>query len=325
MRRCSVFVLVACTMGVWGCGAQRVLLGTENTYLFTVADGLALPEEEVPVSARLQGGDFLQPVAGQVVRFYRNGELIEAARTNDDGVATVSFTPAKAGEYFFKAEVAPTGLEDDPPSPQELMILAAPAETPMVVVDLDKTVVASGFHTVLIGDPEPMPESPEVLRKLSTDYQIVYLTHRPDYFSIKSKTWLWENDYPRAPVILSSVSGFLKGSGAFKGDMIRQLKDRFPGMNIGVGDKISDVLAYHDNGMRAFLIVQVPESSDPEEYIALAEDLEELPEEIHVVETWRQVEKGIYDGTSYPRSVMQEKLLALAQEAESEREDDEDD
>ena len=238
-----------------GCGAESILIGTNEGFVLIAMDGLALPGEEIPLQARLEGGDMLQPQSGFVVRFYREGKLFKATETDDDGLASVSFTPEEPGDYMFTVDVAPYGMKESPPDVQEILITCCRSDDPVVVVDMDKTLVASGFHTVLIGDPAPAAYSQEVMQRLAGSHAIVYLTHRPDYFGVKSKKWLADNKYPEGPVLLSSLSGFLKGSGAYKSEKLRQMREKFKRIETGIGDKISDVMAYHENQIFSFLIL----------------------------------------------------------------------
>ncbi len=296
-----------------GCGTQNILLDTEGTYLLTTRDALALPQERVDLHAHVQSGDFLTGRPGYVVRFYHQGQQFKIAETDEKGMARVSFAPPAEGEYLFQAELAPVGLKADPPPPQTFLVTCRDAETPLVVVDMDKTIVATGFHTVLIGDPEPMAGSADVLTKLVQTHTLVYLTHRPDYFSLKSKDWLERHHYPTGPVLLSSLSGFLKGSGQFKTEMLQQLRSRFENIQIGIGDKISDVVAYHVNGLDAFLVLQIPETKEPADWDRLADSLADVPEQVQVVTDWDQIDAALFSGASWPRSAMQRRLWDRAQ------------
>jgi hypothetical protein len=324
MRHATGLALVVLGLLAGGCGAQKVLLGTDSSYVFVASDALALPDETIDIAAQLRAGDFLQGAAGHPVRFYRGDDFYKVAETDTAGVATVAFTPAKAGNYPFRAEVVPTGLKNDPPSPAKFHVVCRKADEPIVIVDLDKTIVASGFHTVLIGSPEPMANSQDVLKRLGQKHTIVYLTHRPDLFGIKSRKFLDDEGYPFGPLLLSSVSSFMKGSGAFKSGELAELKKRFKNIRIGIGDKLSDAQAYHDNGLRAFLIIEMPDSDKPGPYEDLAKDLGELDKDIQVVTGWTQIEKALFDGASYPRPAMQKKLYALADDARSKQRKEED-
>jgi len=312
MRSGLIYALPALAALAGGCGTQGALLGSEGSYLLTATDVLAVPGERVELRARLEGGDMLQPQAGHVVRFCRDGKLYRAAETDEDGVATVRFTPKGPGDIEFVADVSSAGMPDEPPRPQVLTVTCRSAAAPMLIVDLDKTIVASGFHTVLIGNPEPMPASADILKKLARTHTIVYLTHRPDYFGAKSKQWLWENDYPKGPLLLSSISGFLKGSGAYKTDVLRGLVKRFRNMKAGIGDKVSDAIAYHENGMRSFLIVRIPDTDKPEAFDRLADSLAPLPPAVQVVTGWNEVNKALFGKARFPAAKMVARLRKMA-------------
>jgi len=307
-----IYALPALAALAGGCGTQGALLGSEGTYLLTATDVLAVPGEPVELRARLEGGDMLRPQPGCVVRFCRDGRLFRAAETDEDGVATVRFTPSAPGDVEIVADVSSAGMPDEPPKPQALTVTCREATAPMVIVDLDKTIVASGFHTVLIGDPKPMPASAGVLKKLARTHTIVYLTHRPDYFGAKSKQWLGANEYPTGPLLLSSISGFLKGSGAYKADVLRDLVRRFRNIKTGIGDKVSDAIAYHENGMRSFLIVRIPDSDKPEAFERLADSLGPLPPAVEVVTGWAEVERALFGKARFPAAKAIARLKKMA-------------
>lgn len=297
-----LFPGLACLIACSGCGTERELLGSEGRYVFVAFDQLALPGEAVELRARIQAGDLLRPVEGAVVRFVRNGRLYRAAETDDGGVAAVTFRTDEPGDHGFVAEAAPNGLSAAPPAPREFVVACRRADEAMVVVDLDKTLVASGFEQVLIGDPEPMVDSVRVMKRLAGRYEIVYLTHRPDYFGPKSKSWLNEQGFPEAPLLLSDVSGFLKGSREFKSQVLEGLVSRFHGLRVGIGDKVSDARAYHEQGIKAVLIIHEPRPATPEALRRLAGEVRDLPSGIEVVWNWKEVEAAVFEDRSFPPS-----------------------
>ncbi|MGB2936882.1 MAG: hypothetical protein WBD05_01585 [Phycisphaerae bacterium] len=312
MRPVAAFVWLVAAVSVAGCGTQNVLLDAQEGYLFTAYDAVALPGENVALRARLQGGDFLRDQPGYVVRFRKNGTFYKAAETDSDGFATATFTPEAPGDYVLRADLSPNGFPHEPPAPTSLLVRCRAAETPMLIVDLDKTLVASGFEQVLLGEPEPMPDSPAVMKRLAERYMVVYLTHRPDMFGPKSKMWLREHGYPTGPLLLSDVGGFLKGSGAFKSAVLADLRRRFKGKAVGIGDKVSDAIAYHENGLQAFFILEVAEDAAPDALRRSAQSLEALPEAVQVVTGWNQIEKTVFNGLSFPPSSMRRRLRELA-------------
>ncbi len=310
-RRLAVLLVILC--GCAGCGTQGALLGSGANYVFTSTDALTAPGEAVSVYARVEEGDMLRSRPGAVVRFYTpDGRFYKASVTNGEGIARVPFRPESAGDHQLVVDVSPMGLEEPPPKPRRIIVYTRAADTPILLVDMDKTVVASGFQTVLIGDPEPMERSGQVLRRASKRWQVVYLTHRPDYFSTKSKQWLRRHDYPQGPLLLSRVDEFLQGSGAFKTQEIRRLQKTFDNIQAGIGDKVSDVMAYHETGLKSVLILPMPPREKAQAYRQLASSLGELPEEVNVVTHWSQVEKVLFQDARYPPGEMIEQLRSKA-------------
>ncbi|MFP4052266.1 MAG: hypothetical protein ACLFV7_00195 [Phycisphaerae bacterium] len=316
-RRRRLGVLLAIVFGCAGCGTQGVLLGSGANYVFTSTDAITSPGKPVNIYARVEEGDMLQSRPGAVVRFYTpDGRFYKAAATNEEGIARVSYTPESAGDHELVVDVSPMGLEEPPPQPRRVTVFVRPPGTPILLVDMDKTVVASGFQTVLISDPEPMERSGQVLRRAEGQWQVVYLTHRPDYFSTKSRQWLRRHDYPSGPLLLSTIDEFLQGSGAFKTQKIRRLQETLTNIQAGIGDKVSDAMAYHDTGLKSVLVLPMPPTEKSVAYRQLAASLEKLPEEVNVVADWSQVERVLFDDARYPPGEMMEKLRSKAEELE---------
>jgi hypothetical protein len=293
---CSIFLALS------GCGTESVLFQSQQGILFTAQDRLAPPGQPVRIQARVQTGDFLTGQKGLPVRFYRDGKLFKTTLTNAEGCAEVTFTPPRPGDYTFTAELVGIGFSGPIPPTCEILLACRAGDSPMVIVDMDKTIVASGFQTVLLSDPLPAEGSQKVLHQLAQSYTVVYLTHRPEYFGPKSKAWLQHNHFPQGPVILSSLSGFLKGSQAFKSAALADLRSRFSRIEIGIGDKISDALAYHENRMKAYLILLDLNSQNDLILSDLLRQLRTVPDSIQVATQWSQIDTAINQNTPCPPS-----------------------
>jgi len=150
---------------------------------------------------------------------------------------------------------------------------------------------------------------------------VIYLTQRPDLLTRKSKAWLRANGYPVGPLLTGELKHALD-SGAFKTARLKDLRAVYPNVAIGIGDKISDAQAYVDNGLTAYLIPH---------YKAKPKDLRKLAREIrglrgrgrlHVVEDWRQIERGIFDGASWPPETFARMLERQADRLEREKKEE---
>lgn len=313
-KRCMA-LLLAGVFVLPGCHVLEKYLGGENGYLLMAYDTLALPGEKVLVRTRLEQGTFLRDKSGYEIQYFYHDRPYVFATTNDDGYAAVPFQAAEPGDYPLTVKA----LADKPANvlhTGEALVACRRADTPMVVLDLDKTLVASGIATVLTGEPEPMAGSAAVVRRLAEKYTIIYLTHRPAFLGPKSKAWLAKNGYPRGPVLLSSTRQFFRGSEQYKARTIKELRYRFTRLEMGFGDQPSDMRVYHDGGMRPFMILQLPSSNEPADYRELAAELEGLPQDTQVVTGWDQVEMVLDGKGSFPPAGARRLLLETAERLE---------
>ncbi|NLX60021.1 MAG: App1 family protein [Phycisphaerae bacterium] len=275
-------------------------------------DTLAYPDQEVMLTARLQGGDYLKGMEGYLIGFYESNLRIGGVRTDDEGLAEIAFKPQGEGNHVILARLEDPDVRKYAVPAVEIVVAAWPREKAMAVVDLDRTVVQSGFAEVMAGRAEPMDHSQQVLHRLTRDRTVIYLTHRPDMFTEQSKQWLRKYDYPLGPLLVSTLSEFIKGSREFKNARVHALKQSFPGITLGIGDKVSDAEVYLDNQMRAVLIIHPDDMPTAEVVRIWIQRLRRLPEKVDVVDNWLQVEEVLFQEKRYPPSQAIERLSQLA-------------
>ena len=300
-----------------GCLRINRYLGADGDYLLKAYDVLTLPGEQVQLSARLQSGTIQRDLSGRSIRISRNGWLAKRVITDDEGFGTATFTPRRPGDYVFSIEAEPAGLVSTPPEPVELLVACRSSAEPMVIVDLDKTLAYTKSWRFFSQNPDPMPGSVAVMRRLAKDYTVVYVTHRPQQYAHQTKMWLGRHGYPAGPLLMPEVVDFARGSRRYKTKELIKLKSKFPNIRIGIGDKISDTQAYHDSGLKSFLILQSQGCDDPKDYLELAQELDRLQEDVQVVCDWSQIESAIYRGKSFPKSAAQDELRGKAQALEN--------
>jgi len=304
--------------------AGQVTLAAESGALFYAVDALALPGKEVGLTAKVTSVKNMKGIKDVTVAFLRGKDALGQVKTDEDGNAVLSWKPPAAGDYDITAKVAAVADEQW----QELVKLPAaplrvavrPRETRFVVIDLDHTVVASSFFRVLIGGAKPMPDAAKVIKELQKKYSIVYLTHRPDLLTAKSKGWLAESGFPRAPLLVSTLKQAVGDSGEFKTARLKSLRETFPGVALGIGDKFSDAQAYVDNGLDAYLIPHYDrDTDDPKDLREVAEKVRKLDKKIHVVDNWQEVRAGIFQGRKFPPGPYADRLEARARKLLAER------
>ena len=313
--------------------AGGIFLDAQEGIVFYASDALGYPNEPVELSARLQSAKDFSGIEGLAVGFRLDGERLGQACTDKDGYARLSWIPPAQGDYEISA-----GVEDVPPDELKVLMELEPAwlhiacrakGTPFVVIDLDHTLVDSSFFHVLVSRAEAAEDSVRVVEAISRQYSLIYLTQRPDVLTRKTKAWLKQNGYHKAPLLVGRLKDVFD-SGAFKTSALLSLKQTYPNIKIGIGDKISDAQAYSRAGMTAYLLPFYKDN--PEDMRELARQIQNLNrlKGLQVVSDWRQIEQGIFQGNRFPPQQFVKKLIQQAGELEAQRHkddsgDDEDD
>ena len=340
-RRPVVAAACLVCLDLWGCGtddgdrsraterrkgwkdtlatiASELTLGAEKGILFYAVDTLAVPGRDVQLVARATYVKELEHIPGLTVRFSLDGQPVAAVETDQAGFARARWTPPAAGDYEFLVEIvaAPKGGPEDPLQvpPASLLVCARVPETKFVVIDLDHTVVDSSFlRVIFLGGGSPMPGAADVVRELAKTYTVIYLTHRPDLLGAKSKRWLAENGFPRAPLLVSTLRQSLGSSREYKTARLKAIRRTFPNLAVGIGDRLTDAQAYTANGMTAYLLPHY-DRQDEEELRDLARAVRKLNGAVQVVDSWQQIRAGILEKHRYPPAEYARKLLRRAEE-----------
>ena len=280
------------------------LFGSEQTVFFFARDALALPDQQVALVATVKKR--LDGIEHVTVGFYDDvNNLVGSAETDDDGHASITWPGGQEGDYRFTARIM-----DCQAARREKLLSLAPAEflvavraksTPIVVIDLDRTIVDSSFWQVLRDRAVPMEGSLEVSQRIARSYTIVYLTHRPDMLIHKTKAWLKAHGYPAAPLLACTMKLLVtESSAAYKKARLAGLRRVFPNTSIGIGDKLADAEAYVESGITAYLIPHY--KPDAKDMRKLASEIRKLKSDsrMQVVSNWRQIEQGIFEGQRFP-------------------------
>lgn len=128
----------------------------------------------------------------------------------------------------------------------------------IVVVDIDDTISRTDFDDVIFDetdeDSRPLADAPRVLRTIADDFHVVYLTARPVFLLDKTRGWLRRNEFPDGPVLVSHRKRDLIRQGAYKRRALKRLRETWPAMLVGIGDRKGDAEAYGANGMLTLIL-----------------------------------------------------------------------
>lgn len=257
-------------------------------------DQIAKPGEKVYIMARLRKGliSVKPEISGERVEFFRltaNSYQLSAkdkelkslgiALTGTDGTAVKEIPPLKAGFHRFSARLPDTKRYSAEES--QGIVTCWDPKKPIIVVDIDGTVSNTDNSELLFKkkdtDPKPLKDAPEVLRRLSKNYNIIFLTHRNELLLDKTRQWLKENKFPTAPVFILGLGEDPTTSGDYENEKIEEWKKEGWNLKIGIGNKANDAEVYLENRMKAIIIG----------------DEDDLPDKTIRVKNWKEIEKII--------------------------------
>jgi hypothetical protein len=324
MRRCALLAGLACAAallaGAGGAtGAISGLADQAGRRVFPAlraSDALVEAGQETTLEAGIGTGIKQEGLQDKRIQFSLGEALLGEVRTDAAGKAALKWkVPEKPADHRIRARLHPDDPMPEPVGEVEIFVAARAKDTRIVITDLDRTVVASGFFSVLAGMAKPMPGAAVVLGRLAKDHTVVYLTHRPDFLAPSSKRWLTENGFPAGPVLTSTMGTLISGSGPYKTGRLAAMKKTFPNVLVGIGDKMSDAKVYADNGVRPILIVQPDWSEDePKKFEELAAEIAALPDSVQVVTNWQQIDAACFQAAAFPRQDMVKRLRDAALE-----------
>lgn len=243
----------------------------------TAYDALCPPFSPVQLRAKLQRDDWLlvhREVAGRRIEFTLNGKPIGEGITDEEGVACLDLElPYGVGDYLVQAG-ADEAEDLERVRGASLLCVRRPAVELILICDIDGTLCERqdlSFLAKLPSETPPFKQAPETLRFLSEYYTIVYLTHRDDVFAEATRCWLSWHKFPEGPIFFADW-GEEVSSQQYKSRRLRELRETFDRLKVGLGDLESDARAYVMNGLSPFI-------RDPEGAL-------ELPAGAHAFRSW---------------------------------------
>jgi hypothetical protein len=194
-------------------------------------------------------------IKNRQVSFFLDGASLGSAATDDDGTATVEWTPPGIGAFSIEARF--DGDEKFAAGTDSLLCAVRSPERPTVILDIDHTLSQTSNWNVIRGrvDDLPLEHSQEVAPKLAAAHDIVYMTARPNKFLDVTKRWLAHWGFARYPIFLLDLKKYPSFDEAkYKTETLAAIKASFPDVVLGIGDKQTDAEAYRAHGLRALII-----------------------------------------------------------------------
>lgn len=193
-------------------------------------------------------------VENATVDFYFGGNFVARSTTDRDGtaVASVVLPDVRPATYEMRAY-----YKGKTYTASGRVFYWNPRRT-VLAVDVDETISHTHYSDLFIADidkySKPLDGAPAALQKLSRDYEILYVSARPRFLNQKTREWLAEHGFPRCAVANATKFEACLHQRRYKHNMLIKLRERFPNLLVGIGDKKVDDEAYGANKMLSIII-----------------------------------------------------------------------
>ena len=232
----------------------------EEALVLTGSDVLCQPGEESTLAVKVEESGWRhKDVQGAVVSALPTSEAgrksLGRRVTDEEGWVEFPVRFGEPGLYPVAVEAVLAGGDVIKWGREEFLVACRRPERVAVVLDIDDTLTASDAAVFSASAAPRDPETVAVVSALAQHYDLVYLTGRLRGMSSHTRGWLRTKGFPPGPLFVHDVkkSGALR-SGTYKKKVLRDLRQHFPNILVGVGDEDSDVEAYTSNGMITILI-----------------------------------------------------------------------
>jgi hypothetical protein len=225
--------------------------------VLSVNDAVVMGGVQAPLTAYLEqpvGLGFRNGLEEVPVQFSARNQPIGTGRTRDEGNASVVCTLPDPDCSQFEATVR---LKGRTLRTSGKVFHWDPSRT-IIVVDIDETLSVTDYGDLLFsrhdGGSRPIYGARETMTALARDYHIAYVTARPRFMLERTRRWLREHGFPDGPVMVSESWAEWRSQTNFKRNTLARLRQQWPNLLIGIGDKRADVEAYTYNRMLALIV-----------------------------------------------------------------------
>jgi len=232
-----------------------VLLVACSTPILAVDDAMRFEDGLTRLVAFTQErtGWILRGVQDVEVHFLVDGREVATARTDERGFTKVVANVDREAQQF-----EATATFDGGTLHAEGELVSWRTDRVIVACDIDSTISQTSLSALFFHEldfvSQPIGNSPEVLREIARDYQIMYVTARPRFTLEKTKHWLSEHGYPEEPVLTSLTVGDALGQTEYKTRMLKSLRKHYRNLLIGIGNTDIDLESYAAHDMLTLLV-----------------------------------------------------------------------
>lgn len=239
------------------CSFDYIFSETQKPTKLVAYDAITIPGEKVILTAKIEKKIlFFRPdIKGEKLLFYIDNKNIGASVTDNDGFAYLPCTINKQGIFELTVKLSPASKFFS--ATVSAKIFCSDKNKPAIIVDIDHTVADVSWLGYILksnNKVKPLKNAPEILQKLSKEYNLIFVTKREDIFLQKTEDWLKMYKFPDAPVFFWDWGKYPFNSAEYKSERIKKLKQIWKNISIGIGDRDTDIEAYLANGLKVIKI-----------------------------------------------------------------------
>ena len=188
---------------------------------------------------------------------------VGSAVTDRGGIARVALPELAPGAYRYPVRLVGGRRQA---REAEAFVRVAEKDAPVFISDLDMTVARANALTFIFRSNEsvqPFDGAAAAIEEVARTMVVVYLTARDHIFIPKTKAWLRLKGFPEGPLYARKVRFWSARSRTHKIGRLAELKEAFPNLRWGVGDRRGDIEAYAAHDIPAILLAARPPSGLP--------------------------------------------------------------
>jgi hypothetical protein len=284
-------------------------------HLFVAYDSLSRPGRPVDLIARLRDGQG-RALQGVTIGFYQGRNLLGADRTDQRGIANVSWTPPREATFSLLARVVeiPEELDEGLTRPADvpMTITALAGDAPVCLVDTRDTFFEGDF-TRVIGGKRPDAAAAAAMQSVNSRYNVVYLARRPAALTAPAKRWLEKNSFPSGPVLLVSHDEVLGDAAQWKTATAEAIRTGGVNLAAGITAETRRAQRFLAAGLRTVFFVRY-ESDEADEMLEAAERIEDVRgwRSMEAVDHWSDVGQALARRERFPAEQLVRDLRARA-------------
>ncbi len=296
--------------------------GRDGTFFYGL-DVMTPPNRIVELVTRVRTSSQNAPLSGIKIQYFSRGDsrIIGTDVTDRNGYARLRAQIGKLGDYEFEARVASADHKELLTLPKaQILVACRNAAIPVVVVDLDRTLVQSNrARIILLDGGKPMRGSVDVMNRVARKYSVIYLTDRLEDLSGANRNLLARRGFPKGVVVLASGS-------SDKEARLTVISKDFPTIQYGIASKLSVINSFCRTGIRKPVWMLDYDRDDPDEMRETADKIRKCRNrQVVVVQSWEEIDRAIFGRYNTSPKSFADRLDDHADYIEEKNKDDDDD